>query len=100
YSNGSLSINNNVFVSQPAGSSRLAVNNYTGYVAQIAGNQFYGLNTAQVANGANVQSGDTFLSSLPAIDSTTHPWVAIDGSTLTAGQSGNLVTSAGTWTFG
>jgi hypothetical protein len=74
YGNASFSISNNVFVNQPAGSSRLAVNNYTGNVAQISNNQFYGLSSARVAAGANAQSGDTFLASLPTIDSTTHPW--------------------------
>jgi hypothetical protein len=76
YPNASLSISNNVFVNQPAGSSRLAVNNYTSNVAEISGNQFYGLSSAQVAAGANDQTGDTFLSSPPPIDTTTHPWLA------------------------
>ena len=75
YSNSSLSISNNLFVNQLTAHTPIAVNNYTPYVAQISGNQFYGLTPAQVANGANTQSGDTFLS-VGAGDRLCHPSMA------------------------
>jgi hypothetical protein len=81
YSISSLSVNNNTFVSQLTAHSPVGVDNYTPYKAQLTGNQFFGLNSAQVAVGANTQSGDSFLSSLPAIDSISHPWLT--GSTPT-----------------
>jgi len=75
YSNLALSINNNTLVSQLTANPTVAFKNYTPYTAQLSGNQFYGVSSAAVAMGANVQVGDSFLSSLPTIDSTSHPWV-------------------------
>jgi len=75
YASSSLSVSNNLLVNQLTAHTPTGVNNYTTHIAQISGNQFYGLTAAQVASGANTQSGDTFLTSLPAIDSATNPGV-------------------------
>src|SRR4051794_16363283 len=69
----SLSISNNLFVNQKSANA-IGINNYTANVAQISDNQFYGLTQANVAAGPNTQTGDTFLSSLPPMDATSHPW--------------------------
>ena len=41
--------------------------------AQITNNIFYGLTAGQIASGPNIQSGNQFLVTEPALD-TTHPW--------------------------
>jgi hypothetical protein len=50
--NSSLSISNNFFANQKSANA-IGVNNFTPDVAQISGNQFYGLTGANVAAGAN-----------------------------------------------
>jgi hypothetical protein len=53
----------------------LAIDNRTSATAQISGNQFYGLESNQIATGLFAASNNTFLSAEPALI-TTHPWPA------------------------
>ena len=41
--------------------------------AQITNNEFFGVTSAQIASGPNVQTGNHFLTTEPLLD-TTHPW--------------------------
>jgi hypothetical protein len=74
YSGSSLQVTNNLVLNDLASSSPLAINNTVSNVtAQINGNRFFGLTQSQVANGANTQSGNIFLTAEPTL-LVTHPW--------------------------
>ena len=76
YSGSSLQVTNNLMLNDlnPARSSPLAINNTVSSVtAQINGNRFFGFTQSQVANGANTQSGNIFLTAEPTL-LVTHPW--------------------------
>ena len=75
YSGSALQVTNNLVLNHLGSSSARAINNTVSSVtAQITGNRFFGLTQSQVANGANSQSGNQFLTSEPALV-TTHPWL-------------------------
>ena len=67
---------NNTVVNERA--NPLFLVNAGGETASITNNKFFGLTAAQIASGANAQSGDVFLSVKPFIASS-HPWVASSG---------------------
>jgi hypothetical protein len=73
YANSQLSVSGNTIVNERSGFAQAVWNNTGSVTAQIVGNQFYGLNGGQIASGPNQQSGNGFLSSEPALD-TSHPW--------------------------
>ena len=75
YGNSQLTVDFNTFLNDLSSSSVLGVWNSTGATAEISGDQFFGLTPSQIAAGANTQTGNTFLSSEPALI-TTHPWLA------------------------
>jgi len=62
----SFTVANNTIVNDKA--SATGVRNWSANTAQITGNSFWGLTSAQVASGANVQSGDIFLASRPVLN--------------------------------
>ena len=98
YSGSALQVTNNLVLNHLGSSSARAINNTVSSVtAQITGNRFFGLTQSQVANGANSQSGNQFLTSEPALV-TTHPWltsVTNDGidNTVTNNVIDNTVTN-------
>ena len=59
-------VSGNTIVNDKA--SAIGVRNWSANPAQITGNSFWGLTSAQVASGANVQSGDIFLASRPVLN--------------------------------
>jgi hypothetical protein len=75
YVNSQLTVDFNTFLNDLSSSSVLGTWNSTSATADISGDQFYGLTASQIAAGLSSQSGNTFLSSEPALI-TTHPWAA------------------------
>jgi Ca2+-binding RTX toxin-like protein len=82
----SLLIEDNTIVNQLNKISALGLKNYSSVTADIADNGIYGLSDARLASGANVQSGNTVLATLPTID-TSHPWLASPWDKLISGGS-------------
>jgi hypothetical protein len=118
YANSTISVSGNTILNDLASGSALGVWNATSGTAQLTNNSFYGLTASRLVLGPNTQSGNTFLTTEPALDES-HPFglspppppaspppppppssISPDGTILTAGSGGSLVTSAGTWTFG
>jgi len=73
YANSQLTISQNTILNERSGFAQAVWNNDGAISAQLTGNQFYGLTATQVASGPNNQTGDIFLSTEPALD-TSHPW--------------------------
>ena len=88
----SLSIEGNTIINQLDKVSALGLKNYSSITANIADNAIYGLSDTRIASGANVQSGDTVLSTAPTID-TSHPWDKSAWDSLVSGNGTNDVLS-------
>jgi Ca2+-binding RTX toxin-like protein len=73
--NSALQVTGNTILNDLNSTSARAVNNATGVNAVISGNSFYGLTSGQIVTGPATQSGNSFLSSEPSLD-TSHPWPA------------------------
>jgi Ca2+-binding RTX toxin-like protein len=80
--NSNLQVSGNTILNDLSSPSSLAIWNKTATIAQISGNEFYGLTAAKIASGPNTQSSNTFLVAEPSLD-TSHPWAA-------APQTGNV----------
>src|SRR5712672_546571 len=63
YASTSLTVSGNTILNDLSSSSSLAVRNTTTAVAQINGNEFFGLTPAQIASGPNTQANNQFLAS-------------------------------------
>jgi hypothetical protein len=64
-----LTVSGNTILNELVSPSALAVDNHTSTVAQLSSNQFYGLTAAQVVVGPNSQTGDTFITTEPPLNS-------------------------------
>jgi len=80
HANSSLQVTNNTILNDLTAHVPIGVNNTTSVNAAISGNKFFGLTQGEIASGPNTQSGNTFLTSEPALD-TSSP---IDGGTTAA----------------
>ena len=69
----SLLISGNQILNDLNSSSARVVDNASSAVAQITGNQFFGLSAGQIAVGPNSQTNNSFLQSEPPLD-TSHPF--------------------------
>ncbi len=76
YAGGSLQMDGNTLVNDLTSHTPLGVWNDTGATAQLANTQINGLTPGEVAAGPVSQTGNTFLSSRPTLD-TSHPWLAM-----------------------
>jgi Ca2+-binding RTX toxin-like protein len=95
YAGSKLVVSGNTILNQKSGTSVYVVSNASSLTPQITGNHFFGLTSAQISNKAAVQSGNDWLASYPAID-TSHPWSASPWNTLISGGAGNDVLKGST----
>ena len=104
--NPSLQVDGNIVINELT-SNPLFVRNTTTAIAAITDNKLFGLTTPQIAQGANTQTGNTFLSTKPTLDSShpeaASPWDQLfwGGSNLHTGSAGRdlFIGSAGGDTF-
>ena len=89
-----LLIDGNTFVNQLNSASAYAVKNQI-ITAEITGNHIFGLAPSKIVSGPNVQSGNDFLSSAPALP-TSHPWEASPWNSLVSGGDGSDLLSGST----
>ena len=75
YANSSLTVTGNTILNDLSSPSASAVWNATGAPASVTGNAIYGLPASQVVLGSATASGNTVLSTEPALV-TTSPWAA------------------------
>jgi len=83
HANSSLQVTNNTILNDLTAHVPIGVNNTTAVNAAISGNSIFGLTPGEIASGPNTQSGNHFLTSEPALD-TSSP---IDGGTTAAPPS-------------
>jgi Ca2+-binding RTX toxin-like protein len=88
WASSSLLVQSNTFVNQLNTLSARGVVNHNNLTASLVDNHFYGLTATQIASGSNVQTGDTMLSTAPAI-STAHPYAKSPWDDLISGGAGN-----------
>jgi len=73
YPGSSLVVSGNLIANELNSPSVLGVRNSTGAVAQVTGNQVYGLSAAQLVSGPASVSGNQCIGTAPTIP-TNHPW--------------------------
>ena len=76
HAGSSLSVTGNSFLNDLVSPSRSGVWNATAATANVTGNIFYGLTAAQLVNGPATASGNTALTSEPALV-TVSPWLPV-----------------------
>src|SRR6266481_5850964 len=69
---GSITINNSEFANNGAGDG-FSHNLYVNEIGTLTGNHIFGLSAGQIASGPSTQSGNDFLATEPAVD-TSSPW--------------------------